>query len=99
MRRTSLLSHRVAGRRLCLSFRPEAAPELRDIVELERACCAFLEFDVEDRDTEIVLTITAPPNAKESTSWLFAQFTPHSAQLLTGHSAMRECVPHPAKSR
>jgi len=41
MTRTSLVSHRVAGRQLCLSYRPEAAAELRAIVELERACCAL----------------------------------------------------------
>jgi len=39
-----------------------------------------VEFNVQDRDTEVVLTITAPPNADESAQWLFAQFAPVPGQ-------------------
>jgi hypothetical protein len=72
----SLLSHELDGRVLRLRYRPEAAPQLRRIVELERACCAFLEFAVSEPSAAAQLTITAPPGASEAAGWLFAQFLP-----------------------
>ncbi|HYJ80413.1 MAG TPA: hypothetical protein VEW03_12450 [Longimicrobiaceae bacterium] len=52
-----------------LRFAPEAGrvPELARVVELERACCAFLRFrlTVEPAQGPVWLELTGPPGAKE----------------------------------
>lgn len=68
--------HRLEGRVLNLTYRRDAEPELRRIVELERACCAFLAFDLDVQPEAVSLTITAPASAAESAAWLFDQFMP-----------------------
>ena len=76
---TSLLSHEVQGGRLRLAYRLEAAEQLRAIVELERGCCAFLDFEVQEWARFVGLTITAPAHAEEAGAWLFSQFLPGAA--------------------
>ncbi|HEX6704861.1 MAG TPA: hypothetical protein VF169_08895 [Albitalea sp.] len=83
----NLLSHELDGRVLRLHYRPEAGPQLRRIVELERVCCAFLEFDLAETPREMQLTITAPSSADEGASWLFAQFLPDA----TGPQSAASC--------
>jgi hypothetical protein len=72
----SLLTHRLEGRTLRLVYRPDAADELRRIVDLERACCAFLDSALEASAAEMVLTITSPAGSEPEAQWLFAQFLP-----------------------
>ncbi|WP_341892581.1 hypothetical protein [Variovorax sp. YR752] len=72
----SLLAHRHEGRELRLVYRPDAADELRRIVNLERDCCAFLDFALEATATEMVLTITSPADTEPDAQRLFAQFLP-----------------------
>jgi hypothetical protein len=71
-----LLTHEMAGRVLRLKYRVEAVQELRRIVELERRCCAFLEFDIAEARDSVVLTVSAPADALDSARWLFEQFMP-----------------------
>ena len=78
---SSLLSHEMQGRRLRLAYRLEAAAELRAIVELERGCCAFLDFEVQERSRFVGLAITAPAHAEEAGAWLFSQFLPGAARV------------------
>lgn len=72
----SLLTHRLLGRTLRLVYRADAADELRRIVDLERACCAFLDFALEATTDETVLTIGAPVGTEPDARRLFAQFLP-----------------------
>lgn len=72
----SLLSHRLEGRTLRLVYRADAAEELRCIVELERVCCAFLDFALATTASEAVVTITAPLASDVDAQWLFDQFLP-----------------------
>ncbi len=72
----SLLTHRLEGRTLRLVYRADAADELRRMVDLERACCAFLDFALEATTDETVLTISAPVGTEPDAQWLFAQFLP-----------------------
>lgn len=74
--REHLRSHRVEGRTLRLAYAASAAPELARIVDLERICCAFLEFDIEASAGEVELSITAPEQEDADAQWLFAQFLP-----------------------
>ena len=70
---SGLLSHELLGDQLRLVYRLDAAQELRSIVELERDCCTFLNFAIEDVGPAMVLTISTPPETREAAAWLFAQ--------------------------
>lgn len=85
----NLEAHRLDGRVLSLRYRLDAESELRRIVELERACCAFLQFDVQAAPNAVQLTITAPDSAGDAAAWLFDQFLPEQRpiSLVTG----RDC--------
>ncbi|MGZ8407109.1 MAG: hypothetical protein ACXWVJ_03680 [Caulobacteraceae bacterium] len=66
--------HQLAGRILVLRYRPAACAELGRLVELERSCCAFLRFGLEQDAEGCELTITAPEGAEDAIRWLSAQF-------------------------
>ena len=51
------------GAALTLRFRGSARAELERLVELERDCCAFLDFAVEPDGSEVVLRVSGPPEA------------------------------------
>ena len=51
------------GLTLGLRYEPEAAAQVRQLVEQERTCCAFLQFDLEESVHEVRLLVTAPPAA------------------------------------
>jgi hypothetical protein len=69
-----------------------AAQELARIVELERVCCAFLDFDVKASANEVELSITAPEQDGTDAQWLFAQFLPSAALPDAPASKASECA-------
>jgi hypothetical protein len=91
----SLLSHDLQGGRLRLTYRREAIDEVRAVVRLERRCCAFLDFDVQEVGRAVVLTISAPAQAQEAAGWLYAPFLPSEGKLAQrqgcGCSSERTC--------
>jgi len=70
----SLRSHRRDGLMLELTYDRSAAPDVHEFVRRERACCAFLGFDVRESADAVHLTITAPPEAQGAADELFAHF-------------------------
>ncbi|MES2936869.1 MAG: hypothetical protein V4864_04250 [Pseudomonadota bacterium] len=74
-----LLGQRQDGAKLHLTYAHEAAAELKDIVALERECCAFLHFDLLERGKVVELAITAPGEASEFAGMLFAHFSASAA--------------------
>ena len=72
--REHLRSHRVDGRTLRLTYDTAAAQKVARIVELERVCCAFLDFELKVAANGVELTITAPEQEGTDAQWLFAQF-------------------------
>jgi hypothetical protein len=82
-----LLSHELKGGQLRLAYRFEAAGEVRAIVDLERTCCAFVDFGVQEVGRSVVLTISAPLEAQDAAAWLFAQFLPGG----TGQAPKEAC--------
>ncbi|THD42837.1 MAG: hypothetical protein E7774_14375 [Bradyrhizobium sp.] len=60
--------------RLTLAYDPSAVHDVRRMVEAERICCAFLDFEVSERADVIAVTITAPEGAREAAEALFAPF-------------------------
>ena len=59
---------------LTLRYAPEAVERVRALVASEQHCCAFLNFDVQAQPDVVVVTITAPENARDATDELFEQF-------------------------
>jgi hypothetical protein len=66
------------GRTLRLTYAAVAAQKVARIVELEQACCAFLDFELKTSNENVELSITAPEQDGTDAQWLFAQFLPAS---------------------
>ena len=75
-----LLTQRQEGGELFLAYMPEAAGELREIVALERECCAFLAFQLTEADGRVQLRITAPPESGDAAHFLFGHFATPGTQ-------------------
>lgn len=90
--REHLRSHRVEGWTLWLTYDAAAAQELARIVELERVCCAFLDFDIKATADEVELSITAPEQDRTDAQWLFAQFLPAANLTDAPASTASECA-------
>ncbi len=54
-------------------FRPGAERRVRELVELESQCCAFLDFAVGRDDDAILLDIIGPPDAQLVIEQFFAR--------------------------
>ena len=70
----SLRSHRRDGPTLELTYDASAAPDVRELVRREQACCGFLHFEVRESADAVHLTISAPPDAQRAADALFAHF-------------------------
>ena len=90
--REHLRSHRIDGWTLRLTYATAAAIEVARIVELERMCCAFLDFDIKASADEVELSITAPEHDATEVQWLFAQFLPADDLPDTPASTASECA-------
>jgi hypothetical protein len=77
----SLLAHHRDGLALHLTYAPEAAERVQELVEKEQACCAFLSFDLRTDAHAVCLTVTAPEEAKDVADLLFAEFAPTPAVI------------------
>jgi hypothetical protein len=63
------------GLTLDLRYAPEAASRVRRLVEQERTCCAFLQFELHEDADEVRLLVTAPAAAAEAVPDLLAELT------------------------
>lgn len=59
---------------LKLIYARDAADRVREMVNREKECCAFLHFDLRAEENRITLTITAPEDARQAAEMLFQQF-------------------------
>jgi hypothetical protein len=62
--------------KLHLTYAPSAVDEVRDVVRMERSCCAFLDFDLREHRDGVHLTITAPEHARDAAQLLFDHYAP-----------------------
>ena len=76
--REHLRMHELRGSTLRLTYAPQAAEEVARIVELERECCAFLDFEAQRLADCVELVITAPGQVGADAQWLFSQFLPEA---------------------
>jgi hypothetical protein len=72
----ALLRRRQVGLRLELAYDLAAEREIRELVALERQCCAFLDFVMTREEAEgcLLVTITAPPEAADAVAEIFSEF-------------------------
>ena len=75
MNARSLRSAKRDGLSLRLVYAKGAREDVQEMVKKEKACCAFLTFDIKERLTDILLTVTAPEEAREASETLFDQFS------------------------
>jgi len=80
------------GRTLRLTYDIAAAPQVSRIVELERVCCAFLNFDLNVSAGAVDLSITAPEQEGTDAQWLFAQFLPPAEMTTNPAGKASECA-------
>ena len=64
--RKALRSHVRDDLVLRLVYMPEAAADVRKMVEQERICCAFLTFELRQAPDAVTVRITAPEVARAS---------------------------------
>lgn len=72
----SLVSHEMSDQTLNLTYRADAYEELERIVNLERACCAFLGFQLTKDSSGCVLSVNMPNGTVEAAQLLIANFLP-----------------------
>jgi hypothetical protein len=82
LNRESLRSFHQNDLTLELVYDISASSQVRELVQREQTCCAFLHFDVAETADAIHLRIQAPPGARDSTGALagalFAPFLVNS---------------------
>jgi hypothetical protein len=73
----SLVSHEAEGGRQILRFRGGAVVRrrLEEIVAAESECCPFLDLSLDELDGMLVLSISAPEEARPVADQLTAAFT------------------------
>lgn len=89
--RRALLSHEQVGATLRLRYALDAADELESLVEQERLCCAFLDFELTRRVGAIQLDIKAPAQATEFLDTLVAHFLGRGAASTSDSAARCGC--------
>jgi hypothetical protein len=72
--RRALRTHARDDLVLGLAYAPEAAADVKKMVEEERICCAFLTFDLKEELDCVRVTITVPEAARASADMLFGHF-------------------------
>jgi len=79
--RDALRGYERNGLVLTLRYDATAAERVREMVRRERDCCGFLTFDYREDANEVVVTISAPPEAQVAAETMFEQFvTPDSGE-------------------
>ena len=63
---------------LDLRYAATAAHRVRALVEQERACCAFLTFEVHEHADEVQVLVTVPPEARAAIAEVLQELTGQS---------------------
>jgi len=74
LNRRALRGRERDGLRLKLAYDADAEAEVRELVAMERRCCSFLDFRMNQLDGRFLVTITAPTEAADSIEKIFSEF-------------------------
>jgi hypothetical protein len=75
LNRRALREWKRDGTQLRLAYDGDAEPEVRELVAMERQCCAFLDFLMERQDRLFLVTVTAPIDATDAIAEIYSEFT------------------------
>ena len=78
--RDALRSYERADLTLKLRYDPESVQRVQEMIRKERACCAFLTFEIREQADEVWLTIKAPEDARTTAEALFEPFLPRKPE-------------------
>ena len=84
LNRTALRTHQRNDLTLTVFYDPGAEARVRELMENEQLCCAFLRFDIDLEDDLVRLTITAPENARTAADTIFDQFVQGAGAPVVG---------------
>jgi hypothetical protein len=79
--RDALRGYERADLTLKLRYARAAVQRVQEMVRKERACCAFLTFEMREQADEMWLTIKAPEEARPTADALFEPFLPRQPQF------------------
>jgi hypothetical protein len=104
LNKDALRAHERRDLVLELRYAVEARARVHEMVRNEQACCAFLDFAVQEAGDEIRLAITAPETAREAADTLFEKFVADapassSCACSTSVSAAKGCSKEPPGSK
>ncbi len=71
----AMLSAHLAERTLTVAYEPAALTELTALVRAEQTCCAFLDWALEERVDQLVLTIRSDAKGEPELSRLAGLFS------------------------
>ncbi len=77
--RDALRSHERDGLVLRLKYAATAVDRVKEMVDREQECCAFMNFKLQEEGEEILVTISAPEEARVAAETLFEHFVPAEA--------------------
>ena len=97
LNQAALLDARRDGAQLVLTYRPDHADDVREMVRREQQCCAFLGFDLSVDQQSVKLTITAQKGAVDVLDAIFDPFlggTPTNAGCGCSETSTRQGEDH-----
>lgn len=74
LNQSALQGARREGARLILTYDPRVAVRVRKMIHREQECCAFLQFELNEGETGLMLVITAPEAARDVLDAIFDPF-------------------------
>ena len=74
LNRAALIAARLEERSLVLTYRPDHAAPVREMVRRERQCCAFLSFDLKEATDAVTLVISVPEKVSDDIETILAPF-------------------------
>mgnify|MGYP001595483186 CR=1 FL=1 len=84
LNRDALRGHERSDLRLMLRYDRDAAARVQEMVQRERECCAFLDFEISESVDSMFVRINAPERARIAAETLFEQF-------VTGRAVASPC--------
>lgn len=79
LNRAALIGARQQGRSLLLTYKPEHASRIRELIRREQQCCAFLAFDLQEAADAVTLVIGVPESAGDGIDAILAPFSATTA--------------------
>ena len=74
LNRSALRGAQRQGARLILTYDPRVATRVHEMVRREQECCAFLQFELNEGRSGLMVVITAPEPTRDALDAMFDPF-------------------------